>query len=206
MIVPMVVATTAMVRDARTGPEPSRRREISASLMQGAGNAGRQAEHRAHTAAVRLPRRSTSVKITIAIIIAALLTSSNAFARSPSGIPVGAGPGGVPFGAGTQRGMQDVNNSGQNGFVTLFARGARTAVVVALEGVHHDERIAIVRGNSCAAIGATVAAAPAPLHRGISRSYVPITMARLLSGNYLTVVYGNTRPSARPVACGELYS
>jgi hypothetical protein len=146
------------------------------------------------------------VKVTIAVLIATLLATTSAFAQSTRGIPVGGGPGGVPFGAGTQRGMQDVNNSGQNGYVTLFARGARTAVVVAIESTRHDERIAIVRGNSCSSIGSTVAAELTPLQHGISRGYVHMTMARLLSGNYLTVVYANTRMSAPPVSCGELYS
>jgi len=146
------------------------------------------------------------VKISIGVLVATLLASASASAQS-SGIPVGGGPGGVPFGAGTQRGLQSVNNSGQNGFVTLFARGARTAVVVKIEGSHHAlERAAIVRGKSCDTIGSTVAAPLADLAGGISRGYVPLAIGRLTSGNYLTVVYANASPSARPVACGELYS
>jgi len=151
-------------------------------------------------------RQATIVKVPIAVLIAALLTTTSALAQSTDGIPSGSGPGHVPFGAGEQRGLQSVNNSGQNGFVTLFRRGARTAVVVAVDSARHPERVAIIRGNSCAAIGSTVAARLADLHHGVSRGYVPMTMNRLLSGNYLTVVYSNVRPSASPVACGELYS
>jgi hypothetical protein len=159
--------------------------------LQGDGNAARQAPY---------------VKVPIAVLIAALLATTSAFAQSTAGIPVGSGPGRVPFGAGEQRGLQSVNNSGQNGFVTLFRRGARTAVVVAVDSARHPERIAIVRGNSCAAIGSTVAVRLSDLHHGVSRGYVPMTMDRLLSGNYLTVVYSNVRPLATPVSCGELYS
>ncbi len=147
------------------------------------------------------------MKVSIAALVATLLVSATASAQSVRGIPVGSGPGGVPFGAGTQRGLQSVNNSGENGFVTLFARGPRTAVVVKVEGSHgKPERAAIVRGNSCDAIGSTIAVRLNDLHASISRGYVPMTMRRLTSGNYLAVVYGNTRPNARPVACGEIYS
>jgi len=146
------------------------------------------------------------MKLAIAILSAALLTTSTALAlTSPKGIPIGGGPGHVPFGAGIQRGLQGLNNSGINGFVTLFDRGARTAVVVATEGGGGRPRMAVLaRGNSCDAIGRIVERL-ADLHQGDSRGYVPMTKARLLSGNYLTVVYSSTAPGARPVACGELY-
>ena len=67
---------------------------------------------------------------------ALLLSSAPAFAQAP--------PGGVPLGAGLQRGVMELNNSGQNGFVTLFKGGSSTHIVTALEGTprrpHADRR------------------------------------------------------------------
>ena len=147
------------------------------------------------------------MKLTIAIFIASLLTTSSAFAQSSSaGIPTGAGPGAVPFGSGTQRGLQQLNNSGINGFVTIFDRGAKTAIVVAIDGSNRRaKRAAIVRGHSCDAIG-DVAAGLHDVQNGVSRGYVPLAKNRLTSGNYLAVVYSNTTPKAHPIACGELYN
>jgi hypothetical protein len=147
------------------------------------------------------------MKVLAATIVVALLACISTLARADSGIPIGSGPGGVPFGAGTQRGVAGLNNSGQTGFVTLFDRGARTAVVVAIEGSKHRlERVTIQRGTSCDAIGARTAARLNDLTAGISRSYVPMPIAKLMSGNYVTVVYSSLRRDAHPVACGELYS
>jgi hypothetical protein len=143
------------------------------------------------------------MKFFAALFGATLMTTTLAVAQP---IPHGDGPGGVPFGAGTQRGLQALNNSGQTGFVTLFNRGARTGVVVQVDSTHgRVERAIIVRGNSCDTISNTVAAELEDLHGGISRTFVPMTQAKLLSGNYLTVVMSNTGPGARPVSCGELY-
>jgi hypothetical protein len=142
----------------------------------------------------------------IAAYVAVVLAATTAAAGAESGIPIGSGPGGVPFGAGTQRGLQSMNNSGQNGFVTLFDRGMRTAVVVAIEGAgSRRERVSFQRGTTCDRIGTTTAARLNDLAHGSSRGYAPLTMRRLLSGNYLTVVYNSTSPKAFPVACGELF-
>jgi len=145
------------------------------------------------------------VKIPVAALVATLLTTSIAFAQA--GIPRGDGPGGVPVGAGTQRGMQSLNGSGQIGFVTLFPRGKQTAVVVAIEGAHRrKQRVAIVRAKTCeSALPMTMTTWLADLEGGISRSYAPMSQARLLSGNYVAVVYSNNGPKGHPVACGELY-
>jgi hypothetical protein len=119
------------------------------------------------------------MKVLAATIVVALLACISTLARADSGIPIGSGPGGVPFGAGTQRGVAGLNNSGQTGFVTLFDRGARTAVVVAIEGSKHRlERVTIQRGTSCDAIGARTAARLNDLTAGISRSYVPMPIAK----------------------------
>jgi hypothetical protein len=145
----------------------------------------------------------------IAALALLLLATSSAFAaQTPDGIPIGSGPGGVPFGAGTQRGLQGMNNSGQNGFVTLFDRGARTAVVVAIEGANgRRERTLIERGRSCDDYSRfRVLARLNDVEAGFSRGYVPVSLKSLMSGNYVVVVYGNRTIFSRPVACGELYN
>lgn len=130
---------------------------------------------------------------------ALLLSSAPAIAQAP--------PGGVPLGAGLQRGVMDLNNSGQVGFVTLFNQGRQTRMVTALEGTlpGRVQTVAIQRGKVCDAIQPGIVARSADLARGISRGIVPMTEARLLSGNYVVVVYSNNRPGARQVACGQLY-
>ena len=138
------------------------------------------------------------MKLTVSVLAATLLATSTALAQS--------GPGGVPLGAGTQRGMQGLNNSGQAGFVTLFDHGPTTAMVVALEGSKgRTERVTVQRGKGCDAINPEIAARTTDLRNGISRGVVHISMRRLLSGNYVTVVYSGTAPGSRPVACGLLY-
>jgi hypothetical protein len=130
---------------------------------------------------------------------ALLLSSAPAIAQAP--------PGGVPLGAGLQRGVMSLNNSGQNGFVTLFTQGRQTRLVTALEGTlpGRVQTVAVQRGKTCDAIAPGVVARSADLVHGISRGIVPMTEDRLLSGNYVVVVYSNNTPSARQVACGQLY-
>jgi hypothetical protein len=143
------------------------------------------------------------VKVTFAVLVATLLAMTGSLAFAQSGIPHGDGPGGVPVGAGTQRGIQGLNNSGQTGFVTLFERGSRSAVVVAIEGAHgRAEHVAFVRGRSCDSVGNDVVYRLNDLSNGISRGYAPMTLQRLMSGNYLTIIYSGTHP----VACGELFN
>jgi hypothetical protein len=140
------------------------------------------------------------VKSIFGIVTAALLLSSApAFAQAP--------PGGVPLGAGLQRGVMEVSNSGQTGFVTLFTDGAQTRLVTALEGTSPGrvQMVVIQRGKSCDTVQAGTVARSADMIRGISRGVVPMSQNRLLSGNYVVIVYSNTTPAARPVACGQLY-
>jgi len=61
---------------------------------------------------------------TVAALVATLLTSATASAQSYPGDP----------GTGTQRGIAQVNNSGQVGTITLFRTGRSTRIQVALEG------------------------------------------------------------------------
>jgi hypothetical protein len=129
---------------------------------------------------------------------ALLLSSAPAFAQAP--------PGGVPLGAGLQRGVMGLNNSGQTGFVTLFNQGSRTRLVTSLEGTRgRAQTVAVQRGRSCDSIRPGIVDRSADLVRGISRGIVPMSEDRLLSGNYVVVVYSNNSPAARPVACGQLY-
>ena len=131
--------------------------------------------------------------------VALLLTSAPAFAQSP--------PGGVPLGAGIQRGVMELNNSGQTGFVTLLPGGGQTRLVTALEGTlpGRVQMVAIQRGKTCDAIKSGVVARSADMRNGISRGRVPLSQDRLLSGNYVVIVYSNATPGSRMVACGQLY-
>jgi hypothetical protein len=140
------------------------------------------------------------MKTIFGLIAAALvLTSAPAFAQKE--------PGGVPFGAGLQRGVMSVNNSGQNGFVTLFEHGKTTRVVTALEGTlpGRIQTVALQRGHTCDAIVPGIVARSADMVHGISKGTLAMPQSRLLSGNYLIVVYSNNMPGGRPVACGQLY-
>jgi hypothetical protein len=141
------------------------------------------------------------MKLNFSLTAAALLLSAApAFAQAP--------PGGVPFGSGLQRGVMGINNSGQNGFVTLYEAGKSTRIVTALEGTlpGRVQTVAIQRGKSCDTIQPGIVVRSADMVKGISKATVPMTEDRLLSGNYVVVVYSNNTPGARPVACGQLYN
>jgi hypothetical protein len=130
---------------------------------------------------------------------ALLLSSAPAIAQAP--------PGGVPVGAGLQRGVMGLNNSGQNGFVTLFTQGGQTRLVTSLEGTPSGrvQTVAVQRGKTCDSIQPGIVVRSADLVHGISRGTIPMTEDRLLSGNYVVVIYSNNTPGARQVACGQLY-
>jgi hypothetical protein len=140
------------------------------------------------------------MKLTTGLLAAALLLfSAPAVAQEP--------PGGVPLGAGLQRGVMELNNSGQAGYVTLFDQGKQTRIVTALEGTHRGrmQTVAIQRGKGCDSIRPGIVARSADLVHGISRGTVPMSQDRLTSGNYVVVVYSENTPGARQVACGQLY-
>ncbi len=115
--------------------------------------------------------------------------------------------GAVPYGAGLQRGVMSINGSGQTGFVTLFDHGSQTRIVTALEDTKPGrvQTVAIQRGKSCDAIVPGIVARSADMVRGVSRGTVPMAQSRLISGNYVVVVYSNNTPGSRAVACGQLY-
>jgi hypothetical protein len=130
---------------------------------------------------------------------AMLLSSAPAFAQAP--------PGGVPLGAGFQRGVMELNNSGQDGYVTLFREGASTRIVTAIEGTlpGRVQTVAVQRGKSCDEIRPGIVAKSTDLVKGMSRGVVHIDQDHLTSGNYVVVVYSNNTPNARMVACGQLF-
>jgi len=119
------------------------------------------------------------------IVAAVMLAGAPALAQT--------GPGGVPVGAGLQRGMEQLNESGEVGFVTLFVPPGRT------------QTVAIQRGKDCSSFDPGMTARSADLVGGTSRGTVAMSQDRLTSGNYDVVVYSTTGPGARPVACGHLY-
>jgi hypothetical protein len=137
------------------------------------------------------------MKRTLAAVVAALVTTAAASAQSYPGDP----------GAGTERGVEQVNNSGQVGTVTLFRRDAATRIQVALHGVSDGrlESVRIYRGPSCADLQPRPTYFLADLKNGVSRSSVGVTEDRLLSGNYNVVVFSNNHAGAQTVACGHLY-
>jgi hypothetical protein len=132
------------------------------------------------------------------LIAALVLSSAPALAQM--------GPGGVRAGAGLQLGLQQLDQSGEVGFVTLFAAGARTRVVTSISGAPAGrvQTVAIQRGKGCASFEPQIVARSADLANGISRGTVPLSEDALLSGNYDVIVYSNNGPGARPVACGHL--
>ena len=134
----------------------------------------------------------------LAAVFAALLTTAVASAQSYPGDP----------GLGVERGIEQVNNSGQVGTVTLFNRGATTSVVVDLKGTPEGrvQSVRVYRGPSCEDLGTT---GPAyflnDMKNGRSVSAVKAPESKLLSGNYNVVVFSSNTAGARATACGHLY-
>ena len=134
----------------------------------------------------------------LAAVFAALLTTAVASAQSYPGDP----------GLGVERGIEQVNNSGQVGTVTLFNRGATTSVVVDLKGTPEGrvQSVRVYRGPSCEDLGTS---GPAyflnDMKNGRSVSAVKAPESKLLSGNYNVVVFSSNAAGARATACGHLY-
>ena len=111
-------------------------------------------------------------------------------------------------GAGTKRGIQELNNSGQVGTVTLFRHGDnKTLVVIELHSVPAGRRepAHIHRGQSCDNIDPKPAFGLAPVVNGISRTIVEYPEDKLLSGNYSVNVHASDTQLSHYVACGHLY-
>jgi Cu/Zn superoxide dismutase len=134
----------------------------------------------------------------LAAVAAALLTTAAASAQSYPGDP----------GVGVERGVEQVNNSGQVGTVTLFGGGAGTRVVVDLKGTPEGrvQSVRFYRGPSCEDLGTS---GPAyylsDMKNGHASSVVKAPENKLLSGNYNVVVFSSNQAGARATACGHLY-
>ena len=139
------------------------------------------------------------MKRTAAALALALLATTAASAQSYPDDP----------GIGTERGIEQVNNSGQVGTLTLFRRGAVTRVVVDLKGTDPSrvQSVRIYRGPSCDDIGTS---GPAyflsDMRNGSSVSTVKAPEDKLLSGNYNLVVFSSNAAGARATACGHIYA
>jgi len=138
------------------------------------------------------------MKAPIAALAAALLTTAAAYAQPVPGDP----------GAGEQRGIQQLNNSGQVGTVTLFRRGASTRAVVELHGTEPGrvQSVRIYRGPSCDDLAPKPQYFLSDLRNGRSVSTVKAPEETLLSGNYNVVVFSSNTSGAHSTACGHLDS
>lgn len=111
-------------------------------------------------------------------------------------------------GLGTKLGMQEMNNSGEVGTVTLYGRSRETTLVVLRldsEPPGRAQPAHIQRGRSCATRDPRPAFALAPAVAGLSRTLVQAPERKLLSGNYVVNVRASDRRPWHDVACGELY-
>ena len=108
-------------------------------------------------------------------------------------------------GAGVQRGVQELNNSGQVGDITLFGRGGQTRVVLTLKGGAGSEPAHLHRGKACdQPIDPKPAYGLANVVSGRSSTTVNATIDKLLSGNYVVIVHSASNVN-HYVACGQLY-
>jgi hypothetical protein len=108
------------------------------------------------------------------------------------------------YGRGFKLGIQQLNNSGQVGWVILSKRADKTALEITLEGTRGTERAQLHRARSCdsiAEIGPAVAAPLSDIVNGKSTTTVNLPIERVLSGNYAVVVRS---PSGTYFACGHL--
>jgi len=136
------------------------------------------------------------MKRMLAVVAIALSLGGTAVAQTAPGDP----------GSGTKLGVQQLNNSGQIGSVTLFNRGASTLVAVSIDGVGgRVEAVTIHRGADCDTVDPKAVYRLSDIKGGRSTSRVNATQDRLLSGNYSLIVYSGTQSSAHAVACGHLY-
>jgi hypothetical protein len=143
---------------------------------------------------------------------ARIASTAVAAAFLAAALPVLAQIGPNDTGAGVERGVQEMNDSGQVGTVTLFNAGPRTRVVLNLKGQPRGrvEAAHIHRGKACDQGDIN----PKPVYplrnvvNGRSVSVVDAPESKLLSGNYVVVVHAGTMGKAMEhyVACGQLYA
>ena len=137
------------------------------------------------------------MKRPVAALIAALLTTTVASAQSYPGDP----------GAGVERGIEQLNNSGQVGTVTLFNRDPNTRIVVVIHGTQgRAQSVRVYRGPSCDDLVTAPTYELTDMRNDLSTSTVKSPEAKLLSGNYNVVVFSSTAAGAHTIACGHLYA
>jgi hypothetical protein len=137
-------------------------------------------------------------RLAAALAAALLTTTAAAYGQSYPGDP----------GVGEERGMEQLNNSGEVGTATLFRRGATTRVVVELHGTAPGrvQSVRIYRGPSCDDLAAKPQYFLTDMRNGRSLSTVNAPENKLLSGNYNVVVFSSNTTGARSTACGHLYT
>jgi hypothetical protein len=116
-----------------------------------------------------------------------------------------------PSGSGKQRGLQDLNNSGQVGTIVLHKRDdASTEIVLNIKATlpGRKELAGILRYPplDCTTFpqNKPMTLQLSPVENGHSSSVVPRGIDDLLSGNYLVVVYSDVDKS-HFFSCGRLY-
>ena len=127
-----------------------------------------------------------------------------AAAPAPNAVIPGAVPGDT--GAGIRRGMQQQNNSGEVGEVTLYGQGANARVVLRIDGEPGGrmQPAHIHRGQTCDNIDPKPAYPLHPVVNGRSTTIVNIPIDRLLSGNYAVNVHSSPTNMTRYVSCGHI--
>jgi hypothetical protein len=102
--------------------------------------------------------------------------------------------------------MEQQNNSGEIGEVTLFARGAnRTLVVLDIKGAPSFPQPAHVHRGTCENLNPVPAYPLNNLVNGRSSTMVNVSEDRLLPGNYSVNVHRSTSNLKLYVSCGHLY-
>src|SRR5471030_1497288 len=93
-------------------------------------------------------------------------------------------------GAGDKVGMQELNNSGQIGSVTLFGHGATTSVVIALADIPGGkvQAATIHRGKDCDTVDPKATTRLGDIKGGHGRTVVKMPESQLMSGNYSVLV------------------
>ena len=109
-------------------------------------------------------------------------------------------------GLGVKLGMEQQNNSGEVGTVTLFARGANTLVDLRIFGepAGRSQPAHIHRGTSCETLNPKPTFPLAPVVNGRSKTLVHYPIAKLTSGNYVVNVHASQQNIAHYVSCGHL--
>jgi hypothetical protein len=152
----------------------------------------------------------SNIRFAVTVIAAAFLATA---------LPVLAQMAPGDTGAGTERGVQQLNQSGQVGTVTLFNGGGSTHVVLNIHGepAGRVESAHIHRGKGCdpGQIDPKPAFPLTNVVNGRGVSTVNVSEDRLLSGNYVVIVHAGpmeamhgmmpSKASEVYMACGYLY-